>query len=493
MRLHEGGYRMTTKVIIGNDVTSELRTKYDVNFRKIKVIEEEKLFDPSSPTFLPYMVNTAFLVCGYDTYLKIRELHNNNTIHIGLRNFNYETVKNIPVVQIANGMKFIFTDGIVDKKVDWEKIIYFIDGDLDLKYPTLKEFDILDLKDVEIGLEKLKLLNPADEYKGIDVESIDFPLTSTFHPLGFSIVGSNYGFYLDTRNYYDYKGPEFATIRKFIEDNYKKLVVFNCNFEIRTFIHMWDEMLLFNDAWALMVEDDTRRGLKPSAQEYLGVPSWDDALEGEQLFFNKLMHGGVYKGEEWDPCPDADTFFLRLKDPRYSEKYGSNLSRIMNECINRRIEDQHIPEKDIPEFSKKVKQEYKERIKRWWGNEWALCDPWTLGKYCCYDSFYTKLIWDKMYQVYPRANEPYHNNFYYGSFLESTGIPINREKLFVLRDYLHNVQVNTGIFYVKFYKYCLEDVAGKYVDSLHMNEYLENLIADYPWMLSLNSDKLLKE
>ena len=484
---------MTRKIVIRNSIYDELRNRYEVKFGKVEVFDEDKFFDILSPLYLPRMENTAFLVLGYDTYQKIRELHNRNEIHIGLRNFNYDTVKNIPVVRIGNGIKFIFTDGVKDKKVDWDRILYFLEDDLDKEPPKLKEFDILDLKETNIGLEKLNLLNPPGEYLSIDIESVDFPLTSSFHPLGMSIVGSNYGFYVDCRDYYDYTGPDYELLRKFIEENYQRMVVFNCNFEIRAFEHMWGEMLLFKDAWALMIEDDTRRGLKPSAQMYLGVPSWDDALEDEQLFFNKLMHGGEYRGEVWDPCPDADTFFERLQDPRYKERYSANLARIMNECVNRRIEEQGVPEEEVPEFTRQVKHEYKERIKRWWGNEWAMCDAWTLGKYCCYDSYYTKLIWDMVKDKYPRANEPYHNNFYYGAFLESTGIPINSERLFILQDYLHKVQVNTGIFYLKFYKYCLEDIAGSYVDSLHMNEYLQNLIADYPWMLSLSPDKVLKE
>lgn len=483
----------TRKVVIRNDIYDELRNKYEVRFGKVEAFDEDKFFDPLSPLYLPRMTDTAFLILGYDTYQRVRDLHNKHEIHIGLRNFNYETVKNIAVVRIANGIKFIFSAGIIDKSPDWEKIEYFIEGDLDKEPPKLKEFDILDLKEVDIGLQKLGILNPSGEFLGLDFESKSLPLQSDFIPLGLSIVGSNYGFYVNMRDYQDYLAPEYKSLRSFIETNFKRLVTFNCAFEIRALEHMWGEMLLVQDAWALCLCDDERSGLKAQAQHYLSVPSWDDSLEEEQLFFNKLMHGGVYRGETWDPCPDSETFFKRLKDPKYSERYGSNLSRIMNECINRRIEEQNIYEEDVAEFTRQVKQEYKERIKKWWGNEWSMCDAWTLGKYCCYDSFYTKLIWDKLHGVYPRAEEPYHNNFYYGAFLESTGIPINTEKLFILQDYLHKVQVNTGIFYLRFYKYCLEDVAGSYVDSLHMNEYLQNLIADYAWMLSLSPDKVLKE
>lgn len=485
---------MTNKVVIRNAITDELEQKYGVKFKKdIQKIESDKIFDSMSPFYLPLLPNTAFLVCGYEEYLKVRKLCTQQVIHMGLRSYTYDTVKNIPVVRISNGIKFIFTDGIINKSVDWDKVLHFINGNLDVEPPKLKEFDVLDLKDAKIGLEKLKLLNIADEYLGLDFESVDFPLTKSFHPLGLSIVGSNYGFYVDIRNYQDYHDPIYSDIRKFIEDNYKRIVVFNCNFEIRAIDHMWQEFLLFNDTWALMIEADTRRGLKPSAQEYLGVPSWDSDLEEEQLFFNKLMHGGTYKGEEWDPCPDVETFFQRLNDHRYAEKYSSNLSRIMQECINRRIEEQNIKDEDIFEFSRMVKQGYKDRIQKWWGSEWAMCDAWTLGKYCCYDSYYTKLIWDKMYKVYPRANEPYHNNFYYGAFLETTGIPINQKKLHTLKRYLDKVHINTGIFYLKFYLKCLEDIAGEYVDSLQLNEYSRRIIVDYPWMMSLPSDKVLKE
>ena len=122
-----------------------------------------------------------------------------------------------------------------------------------------------------------------------------------------------------------------------------------------------------------------------------------------------------------------------------------------------------------------------------------MCDPWTLGKYCIYDSFYTKLIWDKLKDRYPRANEPYHNNFYYGSMLESTAIPINREKLNVLTHYVNQVRINTGIFYLKFYGYCLEDTVGKFVDSLNLSENFKRIIIDAPWSLSMPPEKALKE
>ena len=111
-------------------------------------------------------------------------------------------------------MKFVFSEGVKDKSVDWEKITYFINGDLNVEPPKLKEFDILDLKDVDIGLEQLRILNPPDEFYGFDFESRSLPLQLDFVPLGFSIVGSNYGFYVNFRDYTDYNAPDFTRIRK---------------------------------------------------------------------------------------------------------------------------------------------------------------------------------------------------------------------------------------------------------------------------------------
>ncbi len=459
-------------------------------------VSPERFSDPESQYYFPNLRDTAIFIFGTETWQPIKELADSGFIHIGLRNYNFNTLVTLPYTSMANNVKLVCSYGTINGSLDYSKIDFFAEGDLEKPVPILKDFDILDLKDIDQGLLKLELLNPTGEFLGFDAESRGFPLTKGFKTLGFSIVGSNYGFYVNCRDYHDYNGPMYQSVKEFVTKNYKRMVVYNCNFEIRWLEHIWQKTFLFPDAWALVIEDDFRAGLKPSAQYYLGVPSWDDDLGFEQDYFNKIMWGREKRrssdGRDWEACPSADVYFERLKDPNYSY-YREGLVKVMNDAIERRIEGCNIKPEDVPRISKEIKAGYQKRIREAWGNEWEMCDPWTLGKYCIYDSFYTKLIWDKLKDRYPRANEPYHNNFYYGSMLESTAIPINREKLNVLTHYVNQVRINTGIFYLKFYGYCLEDTVGKFVDSLNLSENFKRIIIDAPWSLSMPPEKALKE
>lgn len=459
-------------------------------------VKPEDIKDPSSVNYLPSLRNTAVFIFGSDAWSVVKEMSDLKLIHIGLRHFNFNTLVTLPYTTMANNVKLVCSYGQVQGNLDMDKIRFFRDGDLNKEVPILEEYEVLDISDFDKGLTKLLEKNPTGEYFGLDAESRGFPLTKGFKTLGFSLVGSNYGFYVNCRNYPDFHHPIYNSCKKFVEDNYRRLVVYNCNFEIRWLKHMWQETFFFPDAWCLVLEDDFRAGLKPSAQYYLGVPSWDNDLEYELDYFDKIMWGREPRksadGNDWEASKDSSEFFEKLKDKSHPW-YAQGLVKVMNDSIERRIEGENIPDEEIPEFSKKVKAEYRERIVKAWGNSWEMCDPWTLGKYCIYDSFYTKLIWDLLKDKYPRANEPYHKNFYYGALLESTAIPINKEKLFILTDYVNRVKDNTSAFYLKFYRYCLEDNIGSYVDSLKsLNEYSKNILLNASWVLPLSSDKALK-
>lgn len=495
---------MPAKVVIWNSMAEELNKVPYIEFDKYSIkIDEDKIFDENSEYFFTGLKNVVVLVLGQDTWHKVRKLHDRGLIHIGLRHFNFSTVTSITYVTLANNVKLVVSPGYIDNKPDWSKIEVFRDSDFDAPVPTIDDWDIVDLKDSEKVIQKLKERTKPSDFLGFDFETRGFPLRSGFKPLGFSIVGRDYGFYVDIRNYTDWNSEVYKPVRTFIEENYQRLVVYNCRFEISVCEHIWGEKLNFPDAMALVLCDDYRLpmrapkryvpGLKPCAQHYLHVSSWDDALEFEQKYFGNMCYRyesaeqyfeHMMKNERVDITKDVS---VNLRDA---------LVKVMNEAVSRYAVDKDLEEgsEEYLEASKRVKKEYKERIIKAWGNEWEMSDPYTLGKYCIYDSFYTKLIWDYLKDKYPRAEEIYHGNYHYGAFIEDTAIPINRKRLDVLKGYAERVKANTGVFLVKFYLKCLEDTISDYVDNeLALSDESKRLMVEMPWTLAMEPYKALKE
>lgn len=470
------------KYVMFNDVVKELTNgKYDIHFKDCQLIPENEFFDPDNVSYIPNLHDCVVFVSGDDAWRKIKDLHDKGLIHIGLRHFTVATVRQLPFLTLKNGLRLVVSKGLEKNSPDWSKIEFFLNNNFDRVIPKPESWDIVDLKDVKPCIDKINKYHPT-EYLGFDFETRGFPLEKGFKPLGFSIVGSTYGFYVDVRNYLDWKSDVYTPVRKYIEQNFKRLVVFNCNFEIRVIEHMWQEFLQFPDAWALCLCDDYRAGLKPAAQYYLGVPSWDDDLEFEQTYFSNAI-------KDFKTPED----YFRCIFAKSNEYYASGIRRVMTDTISRHINDKNILEDSVDDYSKQIKRSYRTRITEAWGNEWEMSDPWTLGKYCILDSFYSKLIWDLLKGKYPRAEEIYHNNYYYGSFIATTTIPINRDRLNILKTNATRVKANTAIFYVKFYKKCLEDTIGEYVDNLNLTPELQKIMREVPWLMSQQPAKFLKE
>lgn len=490
---------MASKLVIENEVTRELAKVQYTDLDKFRMMSEEVLFNPDSEFFFPELQDTVVFVAGIDTWNKILDLHEKGIIHIGLRHFNFNLVTSMPYVTLANNIKLVCTYGYINGDPDWSKIELFRDSDFDMEIPRLDNWDIVDLEHVGGAVKKLLSLNPPNEYFGYDYETRGYPFREGFKPLGFSICGSKYGFYVDMRNNTDWQGKDYDFIRSFIEENYTRLVAYNCKFEMEVNEHIWGEKMRLPDAMALLLCEDYRPnrrnvpGLKPCAQRFLGVPSWDDALSFEQKYFGNMVWR--YK------TPEAYMADMKLNkevsiDKKITVKMKDALVRIMKETIERYCADKGIDEgtEEYEQTSRRIKKEYQERIMNHWGNEWELSDPYTLGKYCIYDSFYTKLLWDYFKGKYPRAEEIYHNNYHYGEFLEDTAIPINRKRLDVLKHYVEMTKINSGVFNAKFYLKCLEDTVGKFVDTeLKLTDYAKLLISDLSWCMSLEPDKVVKE
>ena len=493
------------KIVIGNSIVSELDKVPYVEFEKYsKVVPEKEILEnPDSEYYLPKLKDSAVFVVGVDAWHKVREMHDKGLIHIGLRHFNFSTVTSMTYVSLSNNLKLVVSLGYINGAPDWSKIEVFRDSTFDSPTPIIENWDIFDLSESQTAVAKLNQFTDKNEYLGFDFETRGFPLREGFKPLGFSIVGRNYGCYIDIRNYTDWQGKEYNLIRKFIEENYKRMVVYNCKFEILVCEHMWGEKLNFPDAMALVLCDDYRLpmrapkrfvpGLKPAAQHYLHVASWDDSLAFEQLYFGNMCYRFSTPTQFFEHMNRNEEVWLSKS---VTSKIRDGLVKVMDDAVERYTTDNNLKEgtEEYISAKKRIKAGYKERILKAWGNEWELSDPYALGKYCIYDSFYTKLIWDYLKGKYPRAEEIYHGNYHYGAFLEDTAIPINRKRLETLINYAETVKANTGVFLVKFYLMCLEDTIGDFVDTkLSLTSYSKKLISEFPWTLSLEPSKTLKE
>ena len=134
-------------------------------------VSPERFSDPESQYYFPNLRDTAIFIFGTETWQPIKELADSGFIHIGLRNYNFNTLVTLPYTSMANNVKLVCSYGLINGSPDYSKIDFFAEGDLEKPVPILKDFDILDLKEIDKGLEKLEKLNPSGEFYGFDAES----------------------------------------------------------------------------------------------------------------------------------------------------------------------------------------------------------------------------------------------------------------------------------------------------------------------------------
>lgn len=309
-----------------------------------------------------------------------KQLNSEPDIHVGLRGARWSVAKDIPIITI-NGVRCIFVTDKEDPK--WDLITSEAYKD-ELVQP-LMNFDIIDLMDPTLE----ECLDKVDgELSGWDYETRGFPMEIGFKPLGFSISCKDYGVYIDFRHYTDYRTrPEFLKLKQFLLRNQKNLITYNCAFEQRCFVHMFDSWIYPLDAMAAAFTENIHTNLKALAQMKLHIPSWDDELDYEM----KLL-------DEYNKTGNKDLV----------KKVLENRKRL-------------DPDADLSLYKS---------IKEGAGNVWEQCYPPALAKYCILDSYYTLLCWEKLAPLHTEeCLDVFHKNFYHNTYLKTYGMPVRVDVL----------------------------------------------------------------
>ena len=251
-------------------------------------------------------------------------------------------------------------------------------------------------EDIKSSLEYLRSLHCR---YGLDYETNGFPFDSPdFYHMGVAIVSNTgIGAYYDMEwmqeigKNFDYFLKEY---KSFLDEFENDIYTYNVGFEMRATYLLFKKSYHFHDASTInKLEGDVMKNfsLKFTAMKHLGVPSWDDDFDR----LNELMADGIF-------AKDSDgNFIFNLDNYKTSEDWLE---------IERDYPD------DLPEFER--------LIKSYWGYSYKCIPSTILGKYCCYDSFWTVKLRDYSDEVLKYSDKAwniYNDNLRFGAHLNMSG------------------------------------------------------------------------
>lgn len=379
-------------------------------------------------------VKSIIIVYGYEAYQSIQGMHKDGQIHIGLRNFNYINIQEIPYVNI-NGHKVVFIKKVIenyelpDGAWTFDKLDLIYSEKIDLLGEVKLPKDIIyhgeevltHFKAWSQGkiTESGKGFNPSQLY-GIDYESYHFPQWLDFECIGVGISDFDEGFYYDFRYFTESQLKEFSDLfGAFLEVYQKNFVAFNSGFEINATFRLTGKDVRFNDSRPLCIADEMKWSLKFGAQYYFGVPSWDDYNEELQELWKTIFK----------EIPESEDFLRYVKEGFPDE-----------------FESKSIWEDTLSKFNVPL-----EIIERYYGNEWSVIDKDIMGHYCVLDSFYGLKLFYHLKDKYPNAYDPYLRNAYLGSQLDMGVIPVDYDELRFQKKQFEKLTTNLEFYFTMMY------------------------------------------
>jgi len=344
------------RIATGDNETINSQILRECNLNEVQ--DPEVLFNEENVDFFNH--ECLVLVTGRKAYDLIMHLHNDGFIHIGLRRWDYGQIVALPFLTIKK-VRFVFIHA------NWEdgdstnkKIEFFMSDKPERPSPDpVKDLEIVNVDDYPRIYNTLNSIMGDDDGMGFDYESCGFPEQDVFQ-----IVGAGYS-NLTTAKYIDYRYYSSEDILEkfkkatleFLGDHHNNLWVFNKSFENRATYRHVNKFLDFPDVRSLSKCDEMRGSLKFQAQYYLGCSSWDDDNEEYMDQYNKIL---------WHVKTFED-LLQRVDDP------------------DEKVRD------EVQYFIKWIKESGQEEdiIRNYFGFPFAMSPKPVIGKYCCYDSYYT--------------------------------------------------------------------------------------------------------
>lgn len=325
------------------------------------VLEWNSYLDPDSPD---YILNKkiAVLIVGDSIYKRIHQLDVERKIHLGLRNYNWGTMKNTSIITYRE-CKMVFPDpGNLSAPYNMPKYKEFLRIDLNAKSEfILENKEIVLLDDIDKVLNKFNTKTDM----GFDFESNGFPEEWYFQPVGIGIARRDYGGYIDFRYYSSEASRDkgLKMFRDWVHEYYRYLWGYYISFEVNALRRMFGEFFPINDMMALLKCDEYSAGLKVSAQNYLHIGAWDTEQDDLMDKVNRMF----FIGRSYD-----------------------NVVRLLNNEFNESDPDYSVSKemKEIFKYFEPYKFDMK-MIEKYWGGPFAVTPTEITGKYCIYDAYYT--------------------------------------------------------------------------------------------------------
>lgn len=378
---------------------------------------------------------TFIIVRGYETYQYLFGLHKQGIIHIGLRNFNWNTIQAMDMCWIE-GVRFSFFGHLPSKPFGdvyqrWQRVMSPEVEKEPIKQPQLAYIDTLEGCDKIFDYFK-------NQYKGLhatDFETRGFPEYQDFENICVSFANKVYACCVDIRelcgydffnedesavlnSQYVWEDGQLKTInvptkdevltkrtafnekyRKFLIDTEDRYMCFNAEFEPRCCYRQTKYFPRFIDIWAYSkAMDNISNNLKWFTQYLTYEPSWDDESEETQHLLEIIFK----KWQTWD------AFIADVQ----SKTSDSMKYRTRQECYDHYIQEAHTKNPSVTDevaknyangFANQWVNIYDSRIKltcKYWGNTWASVKMRVMGKYNCLDSFYTYNDYEEIQKKY---------------------------------------------------------------------------------------------
>lgn len=303
-------------------------------------------------------------------------------------------------------------------------------------------------------LSALSALHSHTKDIGFDVETnAEDPWTPDFQLTGFSLAiktgeFSGKSFYFDLRKLD--QDPEIkqacATLFKLKQN---QIWTYNSRFEISVVWRWLGIFCEFNDSMILVIEDHRPGSLKINSRRYLRADIWEDgtyeAINVYETLFNALNKNKYLQSNK----KELDHF---LK----TGNFDVTLSKLESEHVQYLLDHPRKKKTDFvtPAWIEDLETQIS-TIKELYGEEEGMlgveCYPYhwravpgpILGEYCCYDSFYTLLLKEKLWPVYEKQYYIYTSQFKLSAVFEAFGLPWDDQRATELDKYYLQEQMTT--------------------------------------------------
>lgn len=319
----------------------------------------------------------------------------------------------------------------------------FDTSDTIINTPIIKDpdwFEIINIEELETALPEFEKYNDL----GFDYEATDLEVWSPNNKiLGFSLVGIE-----PLKAIYFYWPSEDYVLPKNLADillNFfkrKQPWTYNCKYEMGLTWSKFGTRIDFNDSQVLCNIDCSPGKLKENARKYLDADFWEDFVAQVRDSFNsifKLMPTLEEKYEgEYSLLVEDFNSFMEYLDEEAPRRRKNKETKKMEEIMEVRLLNAKKAVKDIYDILKKLKtmisdEEIKTGLTMKSGM--AAVPLKKVAEYCCYDSYYTLLLRNKLWPMFGQYYPNYIAQARLAGVMESYGTNWNDEKAKELRTY----------------------------------------------------------